>query len=149
MLVLHTCVRMFCSLDGILSWEWVWTCGIYFYTRLFCIIILFFSWLVSFWQLCRILVYFFKHYLHCFFPFTNAFSIGLIWQTVMVWLWGVNLWVFAQSTVNYAKIFDLDQNHLTHREIWKVKFQLKYVANRASINSLITLYLSLSLSRIW
>jgi hypothetical protein len=41
-------------------------------------------------------------------------------QTMMVWLWGVNLWVFAQSTISYAKIFDLDQNHLTHREIWKV-----------------------------
>ncbi|XWS32248.1 hypothetical protein CRYUN_Cryun23aG0144000 [Craigia yunnanensis] len=38
---------------------------------------------------------------------------------MMVWLWGVCLWVFSQSTVNYAKIFDLDQNHLTHREIWK------------------------------
>ncbi|XP_012078145.1 SPX and EXS domain-containing protein 1 isoform X3 [Jatropha curcas] len=44
----------------------------------------------------------------------------LLLVTMMVWLWGVNLWVFAQSTVNYAKIFDLDQNHLTHREIWKV-----------------------------
>ncbi|KAK6239922.1 hypothetical protein QUC31_005391 [Theobroma cacao] len=39
--------------------------------------------------------------------------------TMMVWLWGVCLWVFSQSSVNYAKIFDLDQNHLTHREIWK------------------------------
>ncbi|CAN1220332.1 SPX and EXS domain-containing protein 1 [Linum perenne] len=37
-----------------------------------------------------------------------------------VWLWGANLWVFSQSTVSYAKIFDLDQSHLTHREIWKV-----------------------------
>ncbi|OAY33153.1 SPX and EXS domain-containing protein 1 isoform X1 [Manihot esculenta] len=44
----------------------------------------------------------------------------LLLVTMMVWLWGVNLWVFAQSTINYAKIFDLDQNHLTHREIWKV-----------------------------
>lgn len=43
----------------------------------------------------------------------------LLLVTFMVWLWGVNLWVFAQSTVNYAKIFDLDHNHLTHREIWK------------------------------
>ncbi|KAJ4957241.1 hypothetical protein NE237_014024 [Protea cynaroides] len=43
----------------------------------------------------------------------------LLLVTLMVWLWGVNLWVFAQSTVNYAKIFDLDQDHLTHREIWK------------------------------
>lgn len=38
----------------------------------------------------------------------------------MVWLWGINLWFFSQGGVNYAKIFDLDQNHLTHREIWKV-----------------------------
>ncbi|WCJ37608.1 EXS (ERD1/XPR1/SYG1) family protein [Euphorbia peplus] len=44
----------------------------------------------------------------------------LLLVTMMVWLWGVNLWVFSQSTVSYAKIFDLDQNHLTHREIWKV-----------------------------
>ncbi|KAG6768639.1 hypothetical protein POTOM_027562 [Populus tomentosa] len=44
----------------------------------------------------------------------------LLLVTMMVWLWGVNLWVFAQSTISYAKIFDLDQNHLTHREIWKV-----------------------------
>ena len=41
-------------------------------------------------------------------------------QTMMVWLWGVNLWVFLQSTVSYTKVFDLDQNHLTHKEIWKV-----------------------------
>jgi hypothetical protein len=46
----------------------------------------------------------------------------LVVQTMMVWLWGVNLWVFAQSTISYAKIFDLDQNHLTHREIWKVLY---------------------------
>ncbi|PSS16406.1 SPX and EXS domain-containing protein [Actinidia chinensis var. chinensis] len=43
----------------------------------------------------------------------------LLLVTMMVWLWGVNLWVFLQANVNYAKIFDLDQNHLTHREIWK------------------------------
>ena len=42
-------------------------------------------------------------------------------QTMMVWFWGINLWVFSQSNVNHAKIFELDQNHLTHREIWKVK----------------------------
>ncbi|KAI3736262.1 hypothetical protein L6452_15800 [Arctium lappa] len=39
--------------------------------------------------------------------------------TAAVWFWGVNLWVFAQANVNYSKIFDLDQNHLTHKEIWK------------------------------
>ncbi|XP_017971259.1 PREDICTED: SPX and EXS domain-containing protein 1 isoform X1 [Theobroma cacao] len=43
----------------------------------------------------------------------------LLLVTTMVWLWGINLWVFSQSNVNYAKIFYLDQNHLTHREIWK------------------------------
>uniref|UniRef100_A0A2P2LUV5 Uncharacterized protein MANES_13G073300 n=1 Tax=Rhizophora mucronata TaxID=61149 RepID=A0A2P2LUV5_RHIMU len=44
----------------------------------------------------------------------------LLLVTMMIWLWGINLWFFAQSTISYAKIFDLDQNHLTHREIWKV-----------------------------
>ncbi|KAF8380810.1 hypothetical protein HHK36_028304 [Tetracentron sinense] len=44
----------------------------------------------------------------------------LLLVTMMVWLWGVNLWVFTQANVCYTKIFDLDQNHLTHREIWKV-----------------------------
>lgn len=43
----------------------------------------------------------------------------LLLVTMMVWLWGINLWVFAQANVGYAKIFDLDQSHLTHREIWK------------------------------
>ncbi|EXC23143.1 SPX and EXS domain-containing protein 1 [Morus notabilis] len=43
----------------------------------------------------------------------------LLLVTMTVWLWGINLWVFSQSNVNYAKVFDLDQNHLTHREIWK------------------------------
>ncbi|KAF8395664.1 hypothetical protein HHK36_019614 [Tetracentron sinense] len=44
----------------------------------------------------------------------------LLLVTMMVWLWGVNLWVFTQANVYYTKIFDLDQNHLTHTEIWKV-----------------------------
>ncbi|XP_054783737.1 uncharacterized protein LOC129290776 isoform X2 [Prosopis cineraria] len=43
----------------------------------------------------------------------------LLLVTMMVWLWGVNLWIFSQSSVTYAKVFDLDQNHLTHNEIWK------------------------------
>ncbi|KAH1218757.1 SPX and EXS domain-containing protein 1 [Glycine max] len=43
----------------------------------------------------------------------------LLLAALMVWLWGINLWFFAQGGVNYAKIFDLDQSHLTHREIWK------------------------------
>jgi hypothetical protein len=38
----------------------------------------------------------------------------------MIWLWGINLWVFAQSSVNYAKVFDLAQTHLSHRDIWRV-----------------------------
>ncbi|CAN0896974.1 SPX and EXS domain-containing protein 1 [Linum grandiflorum] len=44
-----------------------------------------------------------------------------------VWLWGANLWVFSQSTVSYAKIFDLDQSHLTHREIWKIAMWMTIV----------------------
>ncbi|RYQ97643.1 hypothetical protein Ahy_B08g093722 isoform C [Arachis hypogaea] len=44
----------------------------------------------------------------------------LLLAALMVWLWGINLWFFAQAGVNYARIFDLDQNYLTHREIWKV-----------------------------
>ncbi|KAJ7948183.1 SPX and EXS domain-containing protein 1 [Quillaja saponaria] len=43
----------------------------------------------------------------------------LLLVAMMVWLWGINLWFFTQAGVNYAKIFDLDQNHLTHREIWR------------------------------
>ncbi|KAH9627372.1 hypothetical protein KSS87_001211 [Heliosperma pusillum] len=43
----------------------------------------------------------------------------LLLVTLMVWLWGINLWVFSQASVNYIKMFDLDQNHLTHSEIWK------------------------------
>jgi len=54
--------------------------------------------------------------LHCII----VFHIIFMFQALMVWLWGINLWVFAQGGVNYAKIFDLDQNHLTHGEIWKV-----------------------------
>ncbi|XP_078162794.1 EXS (ERD1/XPR1/SYG1) family protein isoform X2 [Carex rostrata] len=44
----------------------------------------------------------------------------LLLITLTVWLWGVNLWVFSQSSVNYARVFDLAQTHLSHREIWKV-----------------------------
>ncbi|CAK8542301.1 unnamed protein product [Lathyrus sativus] len=43
----------------------------------------------------------------------------LLLVTIMVWLWGVNVWVFLQSSVSYPKVFDIDQNHLTHKEIWK------------------------------
>ncbi|KAK4342014.1 hypothetical protein RND71_037830 [Anisodus tanguticus] len=48
----------------------------------------------------------------------------LLLVTIMVWFWGMNLWVFAQANVDFPKIFDLDQNHLTHREIWKAKLFL-------------------------
>lgn len=47
----------------------------------------------------------------------------------MVWLWGVNLWVFSQGSVNYAKVFDLDHNHLTHREMWKVLYFSILISN--------------------
>lgn len=53
-------------------------------------------------------------------------------QTLMVWLWGVNLWVFSQSSVNYAKVFDLDHTHLTHREIWKV-YNIDFTSQCATI----------------
>ncbi|XP_071723202.1 uncharacterized protein [Rutidosis leptorrhynchoides] len=43
----------------------------------------------------------------------------LLLVTLMVWLWGVNLWVFSQANVSFAKIFDVDQTHLTHRETWR------------------------------
>ena len=59
----------------------------------------------------------------------------LVLQTMMVWLWGINLWVFSQSNVNYAKIFELDQNHLTHREIWKVK-DLSYAYSFSSTSNI-------------
>lgn len=56
----------------------------------------------------------------CFFPCISMFCFAVVMQTMMVWLWGVNLWVFSQTNVNYAKIFELEQNHLTYQEIWKV-----------------------------
>lgn len=37
---------------------------------------------------------------------------------MMVWLWGLNVWVFTASRINYAKVFELDNTHLTHKEIW-------------------------------
>lgn len=56
----------------------------------------------------------------CFFTSISMFCFAVVMQTMMVWLWGVNLWVFSQTNVNYAKIFELEQNHLTYQEIWKV-----------------------------
>ncbi|KAH0462193.1 hypothetical protein IEQ34_009768 [Dendrobium chrysotoxum] len=43
----------------------------------------------------------------------------LLLVTFTVFLWGVNLWVFGQSSVSYSKVFDLNNNYLTHREILK------------------------------
>jgi hypothetical protein len=41
-------------------------------------------------------------------------------QALMVWLWGVNVYVFLNTRIPYAKVFELEHNHLTHHEIWKV-----------------------------
>ncbi|BBN14133.1 xenotropic and polytropic retrovirus receptor 1 [Marchantia polymorpha subsp. ruderalis] len=49
-----------------------------------------------------------------------AYYNPLFMMAMMVWLWGVNVQVFLRSRVNYAKVFDLDHNHLTHWEIWKI-----------------------------
>lgn len=38
----------------------------------------------------------------------------------MLWLWGINLRVFAASRVNYAKVFDLDNTHLIWKEIMMI-----------------------------
>ncbi|KAL3681225.1 hypothetical protein R1sor_024181 [Riccia sorocarpa] len=44
----------------------------------------------------------------------------LFMMAMMIWLWGLNVHVFMRSRVNYPKVFDLDSNHLTHLEIWKI-----------------------------
>ncbi|CAM6100406.1 unnamed protein product [Calypogeia fissa] len=49
-----------------------------------------------------------------------AYYNPLIMVAMMLWLWGVNIFAFLRSRVNYAKVFDLDHHHLTHREIWKI-----------------------------
>eukprot|EP00897_Mesotaenium_endlicherianum_P005248 jgi/Mesen1/4751/ME000242S03926 len=38
----------------------------------------------------------------------------------MLWLWGINVYGFSHSRVSYPKIFDLDHNHLTHDEVWRI-----------------------------
>ncbi|XP_020587548.1 SPX and EXS domain-containing protein 5-like isoform X2 [Phalaenopsis equestris] len=43
----------------------------------------------------------------------------LLLVTFTVFLWGVNLWIFSQSSVSYSNVFDLNHNYLTHREIFK------------------------------
>ncbi|CAD5320133.1 unnamed protein product [Arabidopsis thaliana] len=54
-----------------------------------------------------------------FFYETFLYYNPLLLITLMVWLWGVNLWVFSRSGVDYAAIFYLGSDHLSHREIWK------------------------------
>eukprot|EP00850_Spirogloea_muscicola_P015471 SM000118S25614 [mRNA] locus=s118:412109:416562:- [translate_table: standard] len=44
----------------------------------------------------------------------------LFMVALMVWLWGFNLYGFAHSRVSYPRVFDLDANHLTHWDIWKI-----------------------------
>ncbi|KAL3699195.1 hypothetical protein R1sor_017217 [Riccia sorocarpa] len=45
----------------------------------------------------------------------------------VLWLWGVNLWVFSNARISYAKVFEMDPNHLTHREVWKISGGLTMV----------------------
>lgn len=91
----------------------------------FCILILFFQRLVP--PLLTVCTFaFHSMWMHGSIRLSSTFVVSLcfmsffIFQALMVWLWGINLWFFSQGGVNYAKIFDLDQSHLTHREIWKV-----------------------------
>ncbi|KAF2539164.1 hypothetical protein F2Q70_00005690 [Brassica cretica] len=51
----------------------------------------------------------------------------LLLITKMVWLWGVNLWVFSRTGVDYAAIFYLGPDHLSHKEIWKIVLYLSAV----------------------
>lgn len=37
---------------------------------------------------------------------------------MMIWFWGINVWVFMISRINYAKVFELDTTHLTAKDIW-------------------------------
>jgi hypothetical protein len=41
-------------------------------------------------------------------------------QSAMVWLWGVNVYVFLALRIPYARVFELDSNYITHNDIWKV-----------------------------
>ncbi|XP_075488025.1 uncharacterized protein LOC142527183 isoform X1 [Primulina tabacum] len=67
----------------------------------------------------------------------------LLLMTMMVWLWGINLWVFSQVNVGYAKIFDLDQSHLTHKEIWGINLWVFSQANGCRLDGNNRRYLSL------
>lgn len=39
---------------------------------------------------------------------------------MMIWLWGINIWVFMTCRINYAKIFELDSSHLSYKETWTI-----------------------------
>nr|VDD32970.1 unnamed protein product [Brassica oleracea] len=54
-----------------------------------------------------------------FFYETFLYYNPLLLITMMVWFWGVNLWVFSRTGVDYAAIFYLGPDHLSHKEIWK------------------------------
>jgi hypothetical protein len=41
----------------------------------------------------------------------------------MVWHWVINVYVFLNARIPYAKVFELEHIHLTHHEIWKVVIQ--------------------------
>lgn len=45
-------------------------------------------------------------------------------QSMMVWLWGLNMYGFLEARIPYAKVFDLEYDHLTHHDIWKVMYNL-------------------------
>eukprot|EP00250_Pteridium_aquilinum_P000929 c11113_g1_i1 orf=139-1203(+) len=46
---------------------------------------------------------------------------------LMLWLWGINLWVFALSRINYAKVFELDAAHLMWKEVWGMAFWITFI----------------------
>lgn len=45
-------------------------------------------------------------------------------QSMMVWLWGLNMYGFLQARIPYGKVFDLEYDHLTNHDIWKVMYNL-------------------------
>ncbi|KAH0934252.1 hypothetical protein HID58_011369 [Brassica napus] len=62
-----------------------------------------------------------------FFYETFIYYNPLLLITMMVWLWGVNLWVFSRTGVDYAAIFYLGPDHHSHKEIWKIVLYLSAV----------------------
>ncbi|KAF3513559.1 hypothetical protein F2Q69_00001492 [Brassica cretica] len=62
-----------------------------------------------------------------FFYETFLYYNPLLLITMMIWLWGVNLWVFSRTGVDYAAIFYLGPDHLSHKEIWKIVLYLSAV----------------------